>query len=167
MDKDDLISTGVIVIVALVVFAAAFILSRPPTGPHTYNVSGIAIVSDGNPQDTMSAILANHSVVMWIEAPNKTAVIPCSQVAASEMAIAVGHVSRTLTVQGRITSGYCVGKDNNETACLPPQIIVRSSTADNVVVDSKAGSIIVEGDDKWLCNSAPTLRNMIAWVLSK
>ncbi len=166
MDRNEIGSAIVIIIVAVLVFAAAFMLTRQQGGVREYNINGIKIVAEGNPQSAMGAVLAPKGIVMWIEAANETETVPCRQVAASEMALALGRATKNVTVQGRITSGYCIGAAGTKVACGSPQIIVRSSGSNSVSVDSKTSSMVVEGTDKWLCDTAPTLRNMIAWALN-
>ena len=163
--KNDAWNIIVIIAIAAIVFSAAFYFSRlNSSGEREYSLQGIKVVSSSPPRNSLAESFQSHFLTVWISAANETEKIACRQVAASELVIGLASKGKNVTVQGRIADSYCIG-ESGKTACIPPAVIVSSSTANRLHILNN--TVSVEGDEKWLCGNAPVIRDMFAWSLSK
>lgn len=163
--KNDLWSVIVLLLVAAIVFLAAFYFSRPATGEREYTLQGITIVSAAPPRNALADALQGERLTVWIAAANETETVACRQVALSEAVIGLASRGKNVTVQGRVADSYCISGDGKKTPCLAPSVTIANSAANRIHIANS--SVTVEGSDAWLCKNAPVLRDLFSWALSK
>jgi len=163
--KNDVWNIIVLILVALIVFAAAFYFTHSSsTGEREYSLQGIKVVSSSPPRNALADALQEKNLIVWITAVNETESVACRQVAMSEIVIALSSRGKNVTVQGRVAGSYCVGADRAKIACLTPAVTITNSAANRIHI---ANAITVEGTDEWLCKNSVVLRDIFAWALSK
>ena len=162
MDFREGLSLAVVVVVAVVVFLAAFyVASLKPAAGKEYVVGGVRVLSEGEPRAALSAALASRELRVWIVAVNSSELVPYRQMAATEIVLGLSRLGKNVAVQGRVGGEYCVGGSATPVPCLAPDVVIQPGLADAVII--LGANVTVEGSDAWMRRMAPSLRELFAW----
>ncbi len=162
----DYFSWLVLGLVVAVVFAASYYVYVNLIAPTDHYVSGVRVVSHGDPRTAISGVFISRNVTVQLDADNLTdRTLACPTLAFAEATAGISAAGFNVTAQGRIAGEYCINANSTKIPCRQPQLVVQRGPCNCLAVVGSA--VVVEGSDNWFCSNGPKIRDALKWALQK
>lgn len=159
----------VIVIAALLIFAGAYFYFQQSLPERENIVNDVRVLSRGPVQAGIKDYLSAQAVPLQVALDNASDNLPCKVFMQTEAIFALASSGKNVSLQLYVKGdALCQSKQSNQTTmapCQKPAIAIETGSCNCVKLDSQTKTILVSGDEQWLCSQAANVRKVLQWGL--
>ncbi len=160
-------STIIAIVIAAVVFVAAYLVYVNYLTPTIHYINGVEVVGNGNINAQFNSIFSSKNITVGLVAQNLTDnTLTCPSFTLAKASIVLASLGKNVTAIGMLSNNTCVDSKNNTIACTHASLIVGTGSCDCIKLDSANNQVVVSGSQSWLCTYADKIANTLGYELN-